>query len=206
MRANAAGVSRSSRSGATSAAQTTAAATRAVSGARTRRVRAPGAGAVEPADVAAERLGQQQQGDADARPCRPAGGSRPGRRDGEHDALHGGDDLAPSTAAAAARPATATPSRRPAARSAPAPIGQHPAAVVAGHRDAQHQDEEGVDLAVEAGAERRSPSRCAAPPGRRRRRGRARRRRGRRAVAVRIGRSNGVGDERGDAGGRAAPG
>ena len=65
MRANAAGVSWSSRGGATRTAQTTAAATSAVASAQRPAGARTGAGAVQPDDAAAERLGQQHQRDAD---------------------------------------------------------------------------------------------------------------------------------------------
>jgi hypothetical protein len=111
-----------------------------------------GAGAVQPDHVAAERLGQQQQRDGDRdHPDQAAGHSRCGH--GEHDALDRGHDLAPEPG----RQRRGQPRDQPARqqqRVAGGADDQHPAAVILGYGDAEQQDEEGVGLAVDAGAQR----------------------------------------------------
>ena len=111
-----------------------------------------GAGAVQPEDVAAERLGQQQQhgGDRD-HPGAAAG--QPGRGDGQHDARDRGDDLAPVPGGQRRGQPRDQPARHQ-QRVAGGADQQHPAAVDPGHVDAEQQDQERVDLAVEAGAQR----------------------------------------------------
>ena len=159
MRTKAAGVIWSSRVGATRTAQTTAAATSAGGQPHSPAGARAGAGAVQPDDAAAERLGQQDQGGAD-RDHADRAGQDPGDRDGEDDALDGGDDLAPVPG----RQRCGQPRDRPPRDQqhvAGGADGQHPVAVVPGHRDAQHEDEEGVGLTVEAGPEGRGGPRAA---------------------------------------------
>src|SRR6185437_15788909 len=93
---------------------------------------------------------QQRRGDRD-RPDQAARHS--GCGDGEHDALDRGHDLAPEPG----RQRRGQPRDQQARQQehvAGGADGQDPGAVVLGHHDAEQQDEEGVDFAVDAGAQR----------------------------------------------------
>ncbi len=111
-----------------------------------------GAGAVQPDHVAAERLGQQQQCGGD-RDHSGEAVEQSGCGDGEHDALDRGHDLAPVPGWQRRGQPRDQPARHQ-QRVAGGADDQHPAAVVPGHDDAEQQDEERVDLGVEAGAQR----------------------------------------------------
>ena len=81
--------------------------------------------------------------------------------DRQHDPLRRGDDLAP----VAARQRRAHPRERPAGgeeRVARRADREHPGAGGAGDVDAEHEDQERVDLAVEAARRAATPSPCAA--------------------------------------------
>ena len=100
-------------------------------------------------------------------------GARSAAATRQHDALDRGDHLAPVPRGR--RPAQ--PGQQPLGRQqrvARQPDGEHPPADRRCDVDAEHQDQEGVDLHVEAGARARSRCRCAGRPGRRRRPARAR--------------------------------
>ena len=111
-----------------------------------------GTGAVQPDHVAAERLGQQQQCGGDRNHPDEAV-EQSGCGDGEHDALDRGHDLAPVPGWQRCGQPRYQPARQQ-QRVAGGADEQHPAAVVLGHIDAEQQDEERVNLAVEAGAQR----------------------------------------------------
>ena len=111
------------------------------------------AAAPQPPDLAAEGLREQGERDHEEGLDEHAG-QHPGRGDDEHDALERGDDLGP--VARRRRP----PQPRQHLLGGEQQVtgqsdGEHPRARRPGDVHAEHEDQEGVDLHVEAGAERR---------------------------------------------------
>ncbi len=117
----------------------------------------------QPPHALAHRGGERgERGDQEG--LREPPGQDPGRRDRQHDPLRRRDDLAPATR----RQRRAHPRQQPLAgyeQVARRPDREHPRAVFGGDVDAEGEDQERVDLAVEARAERgRRPGAPRHPP------------------------------------------
>ena len=132
-----------------------------------------------PRALAHRRREQGERGDEEG--LRERQGQDPGGRDRQHDPLRRRDDLAP----AARRQRRAHPRQQPLAgeeQVARGPDREHPRAVRGGDVDAEGEDQERVDLAVEARPQRGRRPGAPRHPVRRPRPARARRRRASRAA------------------------
>ena len=116
----------------------------------------------QPPDVAAERLGEQGEGDGEQHTAQPQR-RNPGRRHHERDSLRCRHRLAP----VASRQRRPQPRERPARREeqvARESDQQHPPAGRGSDLDAEHEDQERVDLSVELRAEGRLRLRAPCDP------------------------------------------